>query len=243
MLPEKLKDDCIVEALSELRFDADEPPEVVVGRLVDRKFGASQSIHRLPSADIPQPILAANPDLRFQPWYEIRADAASPVLRLGPRVISCHRVGRYVGWDAFKPELTTAFSLLFSNINAPAVRRIGLRYVNAFVPSRHKVADVHQLQMRANVGNQELTGPMLLHFVKRNDERHQTSVRIASPEFASGIAPETSAVVDVDVHTPEQFLERSISGVMDWIEGAHTYEKQSFFELMPADVLAQLVEA
>jgi len=33
--PEKLRDDCIVEAICELRFDTSELAEVVVGRLTD----------------------------------------------------------------------------------------------------------------------------------------------------------------------------------------------------------------
>ncbi len=239
-LPKKLKNDSIVEALCELRFDAPAIPEIAVGRIMD-KLASMGKPKRLPTADIPEPIREAAAQLRHQPWYELRHDDG-PLIRVGPNLISCHRVGRYVGWERFEPEIAGTIRALYEAIDAPKVSRIGLRYVNALIPDLHLIKDVHDLLLQIRVANDGYRGPVLLTLLNENSEAHLTQTRIASPRFAAGVPGNACAIVEVDVSTPAEVSFADIGDVLKWVSAAHDFEKAAFFRLFPPDILQALKE-
>jgi uncharacterized protein (TIGR04255 family) len=242
--PEKLRDDCIVEAICELRFDTSELAEVVVGRLTDAAPWKSFSQHRLPFADVPAPIRGADVNLKFQPILELRNDDSSRLVRVGPNVLSYHLAGKYCGWKLFQPELEAAVNPLFSALQRPEVLRVGFRYLNVFVPARHYVSSVHELNLEVQVAGTKLAGPTNLNFLVQNDRDHATLTRVASPFFVQGmLPPDTAVIVDIDVFSPPQFRVAAAAAVVEWIDAAHNFEKAAFFRLVPNAVLAKLQEA
>ena len=102
-VPKKLKNDAIVEALLEVRFDMATMPEILFGQLADYERWKGFKQGRLPVYDIPAPLREADPNLRFQPVFELSSEQR--FVRVGPQVISYHRTMPYVGWDRFRPEL------------------------------------------------------------------------------------------------------------------------------------------
>lgn len=243
VVPEKLRDDAIIEAVCSLSFTTSEVAEVVVGRLSDA-VGREYTPTRLPFADIPQAIRERDENLRAQPVLELRRKDGVRVVRLSERVISYHLVGvkNYCGWTAFRSELETVFSGLFSKLQGVKVTSIGFRYINAIVSQRHFISNVHDLNIETKVGGRQLTVPINLNFVEEGTA-HATTTRVAHPRFVQGTLPQdTSAVVDVEVTTPKDFTALAIENVMKWVDDAHGYEKEAFFRLIPPDILRRLVE-
>lgn len=240
MLPKKLKHDAIVEAICELRFDTAQPAELVVGRLLDKSPVPGDAV-RLAVADIPAPVRQSIPDLQFHPWYEIRSPAGQ-LLRVGPNVLSYHRTPQYVGWDQFKTEISATVQHLFAFVDTPNIKRIGLRYVNAINQQHHYIDDVHDLTVRVSVADKPHNGPVVLHLLNQDGPLHLTAIRVASPIFAIGIPDGASAVVDVDVHTPDSVLLTEQDQIMNWIEQAHTFEKTAFFRLFPPAIIELMKE-
>ena len=127
----------------------------------------------------------------------------------------------------------------------PGVRvtRIGLRYVNAFVPARHGVSKVRDLDIVCRVGQVPDSDQFLVGITSRVSPSHTVALRIASPEYVTGTVPEVAAaIVDVDVMTnsDQQFAEAR--AVTEWINDAHEFEKSAFFGLIPKAVLDKNVE-
>jgi uncharacterized protein (TIGR04255 family) len=232
-----------VEALCELQFTCPEQPEVIIGRLVDVAAWKSFSKNRLPVADIPAPIRMAEIALRAQPLFELRNKESSRLVRIGQSAVSYHLMGKYCGWEEFQPELRSAFDAVFQTLNGLTIARIGLRYVNALVPSRHVIRDVHELNLRVSVADTPLSGEMMLNYIVENDRDHVTATHAASPTYVQGRIPQnTRVVIDVDVHTRDGYQNKNFASVMEWIEDAHTYEKQAFFKLLPRNVIEKLRE-
>lgn len=244
-LPSKLKDDAIIEALCQIQFVSDDLPEVIIGRATDFWVKSGYVAERLPIADIPAPIRQADPNLRFQPTIQLREKQGPNLIRIGEQAISFHVAGekKYPGWNKFRAELNGVVEGLFSNLTNISVNKIALRYINAIVEDRHFINDIHELEFEVSVGGKQLTGPVNLNFNVSEGTAHIVTTRLAHSSFVQGTLPiKTSAVIDVEVSTTNEFLAKNVSDVMNWLEKAHVFEKTAFFALIPNTVQQKLVE-
>ncbi len=126
-LPNKLKDDAIVEALFEVRFNSNDVGEVIIGRLSDSDFLNGFTTKRLGAADIPISISESNPTLRFNPTLEARSEDERTAIRIGSHVLSYHAYDPYPGWDNFGDKLKNLTSVLFEKSTDLKIERLGLR--------------------------------------------------------------------------------------------------------------------
>ncbi len=242
-LPEKLKDDCIVEALCEIRFHTSEQPEIVIGRLSDQEPWKHFLKNRLPTADIPGPIRAVNEQLKYQPVLELRSEDNAYLIKVGSNVVSYHNTGRYCGWKEFEPALNRVLVALFNTVRDVQVNRLGFRYVNAVTSTRHYIANVIDLNLDVAIAGTKLDAPINLNYVVENDATHSTITRIASLHFVQGVLPkDTAVVVDIEVSSPSNYLAKEIGPVVEWVKSAHDFEKEAFFKLIPKEILGKLVE-
>ena len=242
-IPKKLKDDAIIEALCEFRFECDDVPERVIGRLSDYESWNSYTPERLPSSAIPPFVKAHDPNLKYQPVLQLRSEDSLFLVKIGSNVISFHNLGNYCGWDEIRPRLHDVSSLLFGKFTNLSVTRMGFRYLNALTPKRHLINSVAELNVTLQVADEALSNPINLNYGIKFADEHYCMTRIATPEFVQGKLPEGSVViVDIDVHTSDSFRSDNHDEIVSWTEDAHTYEKQAFFRLIPPNVLEELVE-
>ena len=244
VIPKKLKDDAIVEAVCQVQFTSADPPQVIIGRLSD--FGDAGSYEAMPTpfADMPQTVRDAAANFRHLPVLQLtRSDGM--LVQLGERVVSAHVVGanKYPGWEIFKAHLAAAVGQPFDKAKDPVIGTVTLRYINALVPSRHFVGGPHELNVAVTIEGKKFDGEMNLNFIEKPNDRFTVTTRIADTNFVQGTIPEdTSVVVDVEVSSGPAFHPKSKAEVLDWIEEAHTIEKQTFFRLLPPDAVAKLRE-
>jgi uncharacterized protein (TIGR04255 family) len=243
MLPKKLKHDSIVEALCEVRFNAPDLPELVVGQIADftdwRDFKKSSTA----LSNMPAAIRRVDPNMRFEPIVQLQSPDGTRLVRIGEAVWSYHVVKTYCGWDRLAPELQSAINWLFKRIEGLEITRLGFRYVNALRSTLHHIQGVRSLDLSVRVGNFEVQNDVNLNFQTKADDNHLIMTRIASPSFVSGGKPnETTVVVDVDVFTPPGFTTTDPELVHSWVVKAHDFEKDAFFRLIPKDILSKLVE-
>jgi uncharacterized protein (TIGR04255 family) len=243
LVPTKLKHDAIVEALFEIRFDAKTLPEVLLGRLADHEPWKGFQQRRLPIAEVPAPIRLSDRNLRYSPMFELADPDRKRSVRIGEHVISYHQLTPYVGWSVFRPELLELVDALFTKAGSPVVRRLGLRYINALRPSVHGIEGIEDLDLRVVVGSRPITRNLNLNFTTDVHEHTSCTLRIATNDFIVGSLPEgTSTVVDVDVFTKSASRIRTAAEAKDWIENAHTREKEQFFGLLTAETIRTLSE-
>jgi hypothetical protein len=70
-IPAKLKHDAIVEALLEVRFDMTTASEILFGRLADWPSWKDFEQGRMPAYELPDFLRQADPNLRYQPLFEL----------------------------------------------------------------------------------------------------------------------------------------------------------------------------
>ena len=244
-IPAKLKDDAIVEALLEIRFDMSGLPEVLIGRLSEYGPWKQLSQQRMPAYEIPAAIRQFNPQLRFQPVFEFLSSEAEGrrAIRIGPQVLSYHNVAPYIGWKRFKPELKQAIEGLFQKADGLVVRRLGLRYLNALRADVHGIRSVSDLDLILEIDGERVGDHVNVNFTVDPASDTACTVRVATPQFIQGVLPaSTSVYVDVDVFTRDGYESTSKADVVSWLEAAHAKEKQQFFRLLTSDTIKSLEE-
>jgi len=238
-IPKRLHNDAIIEALCEIRFDSDEVPEIIVGRLTDH--WRSLETVRLSSSDIPQPIREQDPRLKYTATLELRNPGNEFLIRIGSNAVSFHNTGNYLGWDKLSKKLEETFTVLFDKVPSISVKRIGFRYTNA-INKKHLISQITALDYEFKIAGETVSGPVNLNVLEKSDDNHYTMTRISSLEFIEGQLPAgVNSIIDIDVYTPPTFSTSSISEVLKWINDAHSYEGTAFFKLIPDELLEKLV--
>jgi uncharacterized protein (TIGR04255 family) len=240
-LPAKITPDAIREALVELRFDHEELPDVIIGKLASGPNWKTAEKTTLPTAEIPEQVRALDPNLRYFPSLELRTGEAE-VVRIGRNVLSHHNVGDYFGWLRLQPRLERTVQSLFDLVQGVTVTRVGLRYINALTEKDHSLCSIYDLNLVVEVKKVRPSSELQLVYLLADDPSYRGLVRVLSPEFLAGaVPPGTVAVIDVDIFTEAPLS--SAAGVVDWLEKAHRAEKSAFFSLLTEETIANLEEA
>lgn len=237
-LPTKLRQDAIVEAIFELRFDREGLAEVFFGRLLDHPTWKGYQPRRLAGHMVPDQLRQTTPSLKFVPTIETISPDGQCALRVGDWAVSFHRKSPYNGWESFKPELLSVIESLFATAEKLQIRRLGLRYLNALDKNQHGVDRISDLNVSATVAG-ESTGPQInINFISDRADGNKAVVRIATNDFVEGpLSKEGTILVDVDVFTAEGYETKDASKVNEWIELAHTREKEEFFRLFKKNTI------
>ena len=245
-LPTKLKNDAILEAVLEARFEPDPSlvPEIFIGRFADNPKWSGFKHARLAPADIPAPIRRADPNLRYLPSIEMTSPDGGRVLRIGPQAVTYSRRGAYPGWDtSFGAELQAVVEHLYRVVPNVSVSRLGLRYVNALKSDIHGITSIADLAIIISVGEQTLGNSLNLNFKTNIGTDFETMSRIASIDLAEGVIPEhATVIVDIDVHTGGAFTVNEEDRVKNWVVEAHDYEKAAFFKVLGKENTERLRE-
>jgi uncharacterized protein (TIGR04255 family) len=242
-LPKKLKNDAIVEAVVELRFESQGLPEVFIGRFIDHKNWSAWTQRQLPAYNLPAQLRTIDPNVQFAPTIELANNENKTLLRIGPFVVSYHRQAPYVGWEKFKPELERVTATLFEATKDVTIKRLGLRYLNALRPEIHGIAALTDLDIKMTVSEEVIAKAANLNFTTQVGRDSSCTVRIATPELVVGPIPAgTSVFIDVDVFTNQGFTTKEKQAADEWIEFAHSQEKIEFFRLFTKTTIDNLRE-
>lgn len=238
----RLAIDGIKEAVCEFRFESHSVPEIVIGRLTDAAAWAGFFQTRLPTADLPEQLRAAEESLRFAPTYQLNDPAnQSNFLRVGANVISCHTLAPYPGWDAFRPRIAEALAALSDALPNVKLLRIGFRFVNAFSEATHGISSGIDLNISIAAGGTEVGRDFVILYSKELSSTHGVQITIATPKFVNG--PEgrnIDMLIDIDVSTPDGGTVPEVGNALSWVDIAHDGLKEEFFRLIPADVVDRL---
>ena len=247
IVPEKLKNDAIVEAIFEIRFSMSAVPEVLIGRVSEYAPWKNFKQISLPASQVPPAFRQADPNLRYQPIVRLIDEQQKRAVSIGGNVISYSRGMPYIGWKSFKPELDQVIAGVFQKASPLHVERLGLRYLNALQYDLHGIRSIADLNLTLEIANERITGSANLNFTTDGTSDTACTVRIATTDFVQvqqgAMPPTTSVYVDVDVFTNSLgFGTTNQEFVRDWIERAHSKEKIQFFRLLTESTIESLRE-
>jgi len=239
-----LENDAIQEAVFEIRFERSTKvvPEIFFGKISDYEDWSEYGQVRLPLSEIPESIRRSDPGLQHKPVIELVSPDGKRAIRIGPDVLIASRRGNYPGWEGgFRSEIQEISKRLFDVQKELAIRRLGMRYINALRSDLHGINSCDDLEMELKVADTDVSQDFSLNFRTNVGTDFEAMNRVATVKFAAGSIPEnTTVVLDIDVHTSDGFQVDSYDGVIQWAEKARTEKNDRFFSVLGQDATERL---
>jgi uncharacterized protein (TIGR04255 family) len=208
LIPAKLINDAIVEALFEIQFSMSTIPEVFFGRMADCAVWKNFKHEPLPISQLQVALRQTDPNLRYQPIFALVDEEEKRAVRIGPNVLVYSRGMPYVGWKDFKKELEELIVAVFKKTNDLHVGRLGLRYLNALRSDLHGIQSISDLDIKLVIDSRQITSSMNVNVTADGASDTACTVRIATTDIIRGnLPPSTSVYVDVDVFTGKEGFE------------------------------------
>ena len=230
-IPTKITPCPIIEAIIEIRFDSDLPPEAVFGVFYNIFKTQYERIEKLPILQLPEALRLKDPNLVFQPHYKLHDN--NFILQLGPKVLSLANANTYVGWDKLSEKIKEIFKSVDSLKILKKINRLGIRYINFF-----------ELNIFEKIN-------LVLSFSNQPWEAHQTTFKstLVKNGYSTNIQilnnatvhtsnqRKNGSVIDIDTYFEDKQETDILSNKNDLIEKAHKEEKRLFFSLLKEDFM------
>jgi len=221
----------IIEVVSEIIFNRNMTiePSAVHGKVYDKLKARYSKVENLPIYQLPEVIRLEDENLKNKPWHKFSNSAYS--VMIGANVISIVALEPYSCWSEYKKEIAFVLDLLLETDIVASVTRIGLKYVDKFdypiigqinlgIKSSLNILESQEMQIRTSLSTKEDMSAI---------------VSIANAvSLVYKDQKQNASILDIDVfHKYENAGEHDIRDVMPFLDKAHDYQKELFFDLIP----------
>jgi len=201
--PKKLNRCPLVEAIFEIRFNTMIPEDAVfgivyqsLGKIINKKPPVA-----LPIVNLPSEVRRQDPNLKFQPHYQIKLN--NWTISVGPKTLLFSNRSPYVGWDEYKRFIIEALRLITLSGIIDQVVRTGLRYINVFDGYLFK-----NTKLKLEVIDGELTTEeTAIHTCLKSYDGYHINLQLNNNVYISinNQPPKLASLIDIDV-SKEQVL-------------------------------------
>ncbi len=224
--PRKITPDPIIDAVVELRYETDVPPDAVLGMLFAQVQSKYANFVKLPITAIPENIRANDPNFQFAPYYQ--ANFQSFKLNVGPQVISLSNTGQYVGWkDNYFPEIQDLLQKIETANIVKNFIRLGVRYIDFF-----DLDIFNKINLSVEINNAPLNALQTTFSSVFQTNKFLTKVQVAN-NVSTNVQgnKKIGSVIDTDTYfePKEKF---GFNGLGRIIDNAHEESVDFFFNLL-----------
>lgn len=239
-MPLKLKREPLIEAVWEIRFaSARQSVADLLPGIVFNTLDKYRNIVRLPSADIPAPIVEQDPNLKYVPT--IRLEGGNHAVQIGKHVVSLSCRRPYSGWKMFSPNIRELIGMLRNTKLIDQLERFSLRYINLIELDQPPRLSCLNLELK--LGSYGIhTRPVQLRTELTENELTYI-IHIMSPVEVSLLGEdEKRRGVLLDIDTIRQVKEKgeTWTEVETHLDEVHLASKRMFFDLLTPETLVRL---
>ncbi len=233
-LPKKIDPCPIIEAVYEIRYKSLVPWEAVFGMIYTKVRELLPKIQKLPILELPETIRSQDPNLRYQPYYELK-QKDNVGLKVGPRVMTFSNTKPYQGWTEWSIFINTVLEQVQGSGVIKAVERIGLRYINLFDSNL-----LDQLNLSVVVNDRQILQETTSLRVELKDAAVLKILQIANN---AGMIRDGKNVVEsvIDIDCLRNFgpNDNYFLAHKEVADDVHQKEKELFFGLLKTEFLAK----
>lgn len=227
----------LIDAIVELRFNAELPSQVVAGLLFSAlKDHGYEGFEELPITQLPQQVREQDENLRYAAHYRIKSK--DYLVSVSQRVVAISYIckdNNYEGWNHYKEEVSRILQEIQKLGFVQTFSRIGVRYINLF--------ETEDILSRVHVSitapdQQDLDGDQTIGFVYKNDGmstriNFATKARVTDMEGRS----KSGAILDIDTFTEEPI---AFASALGFIENGHEFTEKAFTRILSKKFLEEL---
>lgn len=240
-IPTRLKQEPLIEAIWQAQFEPQDG--LPVGDLLPGILYAALKIdypnlqlHRLPTADIPAPVVQMDPNLRFSAKYRMEEPGSPFLFQVGDRIVTMNCRKPYAGWLSFKERILKLVGVIESSSLVPTPMRHSLRYIDLLCLD--SAPSLKALQVDFKIGQWSLESRPIQMRVEIPDGDCNHVIQIATPAEAN--LPEgklQGSVIDLETFSISQ--PNSWQDVRTQIDQIHDRSKAVFYQqLLTAEAIA-----
>lgn len=239
-LPKVLEREPLVDALFEVRLDGSAPLADIVPGILFHKLTPKPTLKRLPAAEVPQPMRASDPGLRYAPVQ--RLEWTDYVIAVGDRnvVISCKLP--YPKWPNFKKAIQYITGLLAEDVTGN-VERFSVKYVN-LIEAKTLSEQIAKIKLAIQIGSLEVQDDhvnMQVHHMEADALHILTVITGANGKMPDG-RDAHGVVVDIDSIRNIEALAFNdfVADLEPKLETLRQSNKVKFFDCLKPETIAEL---
>ncbi|SXE48775.1 Uncharacterised protein [Klebsiella variicola] len=241
LIPERLKENALVNVLFEIRFSSENNTfSNIMPGILFTELSLKNSF-RTPHFEMPEIIRQQNADFKYLPlvgfiWGDYN-------ILLGDNVLLLSVNSRYPGWETFKKHICTLMNIVKKHGLISVVERFSLKYVDIIeYPSAENIGE--QLNMCISLGDENYLDP----YLHLRSEKHEGDVviiiQLAGNARAEGPAIKTREgfMIDIDCIINKRNLTfgNVIQNFESELDSLHHKNKTVFFNFLTDKALANL---
>lgn len=240
-LPAKLKNDPLLEAVFECRFNALLPVSNMLPGIMFSEFSGEKKLERLAQSEIPEFIRNSDPNLMHAPLVRVTCGHYSYLI--GDRSVAVSCPFPYRGWQEFRTIITQLIGLLKKSGMIGSISRLSAKYVD-LIESTSPEDQVKLANLSLNIGGHQLAQESYQVKMELPSNGLVNIIQILSGATATLPAGASRQGVVIDIDTIKNFdnisfdvLEPKLHEHIDQIHGEC---KRIFFSCITADTLKKL---
>ena len=244
----------LVEALVEIQWALDTPApgisldpdyKLLLGRFYDRVSGRYPVHEQLPTATLPDELVAHQVQHRFR----VGSDRW-PLVQIGPGILSVNQTVGYA-WDSFREQTMAAVAALYAAHPRPGrltVNSLLLRYIDAmrFDSQAHDVLRLLDEKMGVVVRwpsglfDGTAVGPVPKRFLLQSEFSCGSPPSTLTGTISTGLHGSGPALFwDTVIQSGDEQLPVMPEGFGDWFDAAHDLAHRWFFGLVEGALLEE----
>ena len=222
-LPKKISPCPIREAIFEMRFESELPPDAIFGVLYSKFRSEYEKVEQLPILQLPQVVRSQDPNLVHAPHYKLSNEDS--IIQTGPKVFSLANVGDYAGWDKFSEQIQRTHASVKETNVVSSLTRVALRYINIF----EEINILTGTNFKAFLGDEALRSEKINFSAEIPSDKSISQLKIIN--FAEAVISGKQikgSIIDIDsAVNPQDFDSFSAA-----VEYSHTEEKALFYKVL-----------
>jgi uncharacterized protein (TIGR04255 family) len=239
-IPVKLKKEPLIEAVWEIHFTSTKPsvadllPGLVFKALPDKY----PNIVRLPSADIPAPVVEHDPKPRYV--LKIRLEGGNQAVQIGEHVVSLSCRHPYSGWKTFSEDLRKVINIVYDTGLIDRLERFSLKYIDLI--ELDQPPSLSCLNLELKMGRYEIDTRLvqLRTEIKEGDLIHIIQVVSLAEASIPGESGRVSGVL-LDIDSIRPIKENEFwPDVVSHLDDVHLLSKKMFFGLLTPETIDNL---
>lgn len=227
-IPESIEPCPIIDSIIELRFSSNFPAGALFGIIYNSFKDNYKKVENLPISQLPEQIRLNDPNLKYKPLYKISNPES--MIQVGDNVFTVSVKSPYKGWSKFSVLIYNSFEKLIKTGCIKHVERLGMRYINFFPDNIF-----NNIDLNITLSGKDLIPQNTLLRTEINHDLFKSTLQITNNIEQNG---KIGSIIDIDTFTYEE-LSKFEKNISDFIEMAHSNEKELFFSLLKKNFLSK----
>jgi len=235
-LPIEIQECPIIESILEIRYSSDFPADAIFGMIYGGIRYEFQGINpeSLPILQLPEQVRLQDPNLKYQAYYRLSKDNLN--FSIGPRTIIFSNLEPYIGWDDWSLFFNRIIEKIHKTNVISRIERIGLRYINSFSMNL-----LNQINVDFRINDSSINDKPTNIRTEFHEDKLIKVLQISNILNPRNPKQKKRTIIDIDcLYDINKLSNEFFDNHKEYIEYAHTKEKELFFNLLTEELLATL---